>query len=538
MTRALQGSERLSASFLILILIMALAVYLRLYNLLPVERGLQFLQDYDEAVWDSTAQLMLQGYLPYRDFFATLPPVGIYLLAGVLRLVNVPWGNGAGFMATRYASVIYGLATIATVYLVGRKLAGWSAGLTAAALLALDGMVIGMDRRVMLEPPLNLFSVLAVLTYCFVFERAHDDTGGQRAAILAGSSSALAVLAKTPGLVVVLTLLTVSLLRRRFREAAIIAVSFGLSWVMLSAYFLLRCPHDFLKQVYFFQLLRPADGITRWTTRLYDIWRYTPAWLTVRMGLAGALFLGLLVLKRREARPWLVILIWMGYTLALIVLNKSYWPQYYVQLAVPLSLLGGGLLDVRVWPVWSFRGAAGRVRQLTLGSLAFLAILFVGLVGGEVTNQCTDTVRMLEETSPAYTEIADYLSRRNSSTGARILVFEPNYTFLASRPPAGVGPDRFLVDSYGEMLYVNLEIQGRSLLALMKAVLTNQENELQSTFWRPPAQEQVLAAFGQAEYVIIDGRARYQLQPQTLAAIQARSTEVYVAGPASLRQRH
>jgi len=107
-TRALQGSERLSASFLILILIMALAVYLRLYNLLPVERGLQFLQDYDEAVWDSTAQLMLQGYLPYRDFFATLPPVGIYLLAGVLRLVNVPWGNGVGFMATRYASVIYG----------------------------------------------------------------------------------------------------------------------------------------------------------------------------------------------------------------------------------------------------------------------------------------------------------------------------------------------------------------------------------------------------------------------------------------------
>ena len=49
MTRALQGSERLSASFLILILIMALALCFRLYNLLPVERGLQFLQDYDVA---------------------------------------------------------------------------------------------------------------------------------------------------------------------------------------------------------------------------------------------------------------------------------------------------------------------------------------------------------------------------------------------------------------------------------------------------------------------------------------------------------
>ena len=99
--------------FLSLLLIAALAVYLRLHNLLPLERGVQFLQDYDEAVYDTTAQLMLQGHLPYRDFYATVPPVGIYLKAGVLRLVNVLWGDGAGFMATRYASVLYGLATVA-----------------------------------------------------------------------------------------------------------------------------------------------------------------------------------------------------------------------------------------------------------------------------------------------------------------------------------------------------------------------------------------------------------------------------------------
>jgi len=515
---------------------MALAAYLRLHNLFPIERGLQFRQDYDEAVWDSTAQLMLQGYLPYRDFFATLPPVGIYLLAGVLRLVNVPWGNGVGFMATRYASVFYGLSTVAAVYLLGRKLSGGAAGLTAAGLLALDGMVIGMDRRVMLEPPLNLFSVLSMLAYCFVFERAGDDTDGQGAAILAGFSSALAALAKTPGLVVVLALLTVSLLRRRFREAAIIALSFGLSWVVLSAYFLLQCPGDFLKQVYFFQLLRPADGITRWSVRLYDIWHYASAWLTVRTGLVGALFLGLLVIRRREARPWLVVLVWVGYTMTLIVFNSSYWPQYYVQLAVALSLLGGGLLDVRVWPAWSFGGAAGRFRSLTLGRLALLTILLIGLGGGAVVKQCTDTVRMLGETSPAYTEIAEYLTR-NSSAGTKVLVFEPNYTFLASRVPAGAQPGRFLIDSYGEMLYVNLGIQGRSLLALAKAVFTNQKGELQRTFWGAQAQEQVLAAFDQAQYVIVDGRARYQLQPQTLAAIQARSTEVFVAGPASLREQ-
>ena len=95
-----------------LLAILALAAFLRLYNLIPVERGLRALQDYDEAVWDGSAQLLLQGYLPYRDFFATLPPMGIYMLAAVLRLVYVPWGSGLGLMATRYASVTYVLISV------------------------------------------------------------------------------------------------------------------------------------------------------------------------------------------------------------------------------------------------------------------------------------------------------------------------------------------------------------------------------------------------------------------------------------------
>jgi len=521
--------------FALLLTVLA-AAYLRLHNLIPPDRGLQYLQDYDEAVWDTTAQLMLQGFMPYRDFFATLPPVAIYLLAGVLRLANVAWGSSSGFMATRYASVMYGLATIVVVYLLGRKLAGRAAGVVAAGLLALDGMVVGMDRRVMLEPPLNLFSALAVLAYLSVFERADGDERGQRMAALAGFLSAVAVLAKTPAFVVILSLVTVSLLRQRVHEAVIIAVSFALSWVGLSAQFLLWCPGSFLKQVYFFQLLRPADGIIRRIVRLYDIWHYSSAWLTVRLGLVGALFLLLLAVWRREARRWVVVLAWAGYTMLLIIVNGSYWPQYYVQLAVPLSLLGGGLLDARGWTAWRCRGAAGRGQRVTLGALVLLVILVVGSATGRIAHQYTDTARMLEQVSPGYTEIASYL-RQNSGPEDAILVFEPNYTFMASRAPAGAGPGNFLVDSYGEMLYTNLGIQEESLLALVGDVLSGREDDLQHTFWRAPAQEQVLAAFDRAQYVIVDGRARYQLEPRTLDTIKAHSTEVLAVGHASVRRR-
>ncbi|HUT15874.1 MAG TPA: glycosyltransferase family 39 protein [Anaerolineae bacterium] len=522
--------------FLSLLLIAALAAYLRLHNLLPLERGVQFLQDYDEAVYDTTAQLMLQGHLPYRDFFATVPPVGIYLKAGVLRLVNVPWGSGAGFVATRYASVVYGLVTVVAVYLVARRLAGRPAGLVAAGLLAVDGLVIGMDRRATLETPVNLFSILAVLAYLLAFERTHDDAKGQRLVVLAGFLSALAALAKSSGPVVVVTLLTVSLMRRRLREAAIIAVSFGLSWMALCAHFLLQCPGDFVRQVYFLQLLRPVDGIVSRAVRLSGIWNYAQAWLTVRTGLVGALLLGLLVIRRRDARPWLVVLVWMGYTLALITGHWAYWAQYYVQLAVPLSLLGGGLLDARIRPDWRCSRAASSSRRVTLGALALLVMLVAGWATGAIAHQCADMTRMLAQVSPVYTEIAAYL-RQNAGPDDPILVFEPNYTFLASRPPAGEEPGRFFVDSYGGMLYTNLGIQERPLLVLVGDMLAGTRGDLQRTFWRAPAQEQVLAAFDRAEYVIVDGRARYQLAPQTLATIKARSTEVWAAGFASVRRR-
>jgi 4-amino-4-deoxy-L-arabinose transferase-like glycosyltransferase len=519
-----------------LALILVLAACLRLYGLLPVQRGLRAAQDYDEGVWDSTAQLMLQGHLPYRDFFATLPPVGIYLLAAVLRLVYVPWGSSLGLMATRYASVVYGLATGVLVYLLGRRLAGRAAGLLAAGLLAVDGMVIGMDRMAMLEPPLNLFSVLALWAYLGAFDRASDEARGQRLAALAGVLAAVASLAKTPGMVVILALVSVSLLRRRWREALILAASFAASWLALSAYFLAQCPGEFVKQVYLFQFLRPADGVVRRLSRLYDVWHYGQAWLSVRLGTAGALLVGWLALRRREAQPWLVVLAWAGYTGLFMMANSSYYPQYYVQLAVPLCLLGGGLLDARLWPGGRQRWGIPKTRCLTLGGVALTLVLLAGLVSGQLLQQPAQIATLLSQTDSIYVDVADQI-RRNSAADARVLVFEPNYAFLASRPPAGAQVGHFLVDSYGEMLYVNLGIPERSLPELAYSVLMAKKGQLQATFWGAPAQQQALAAFEQAAFVVVDGRARYQLQPQTLAAIQARSEEVFSSGIASLRQR-
>ncbi|MBC7261306.1 MAG: hypothetical protein H5T63_04755 [Chloroflexi bacterium] len=144
---------------------------------------------------------------------------------------------------------------------------------------------------------------------------------------------------------------------------------------------------------------------------------------------------------------------------------------------------------------------------------------------------------MLNMTDSTYIEVAKFLSQY-SQQQSTVLAFEPNYTFLASRPPAGAKPGRLLIDSYGEMLYINLGIEEKSIPVLLKSLINGKKETLQEVFWRSPAQQQVLAAFERAEYVIIDGRARYQLEPQTLRTITAQSTEFFANRVASLRKRH
>jgi len=359
-----------------------------------------------------------------------------------------------------------------------------------------------------------------------------EDRKGQRRVAVAGILAALASLAKTPGLVVVLTLVTASLLRRRWREAATVTASFALAWLTLSAYFLVHCPDGFLKQVYFFQLLRPADGTTNRLARLYEMWHYARSWSTVRLGFLGALCTGVLVVWREEAKPWMVVLSWAGWSLLLIIANGSYYPQYYVQLAVPLCLLAGGLLDERLK---SIRGRAAPSSQ-SLGLLGLVAILAFGVLTGKATLQYREIARLVQYSDSTYAEVAGYL-REHSPPDATVLAFEPNYALLASRPIAGPSTEQFLVDSYGGMLYTNLGIQDQSLWDLGKRVLTGQKEELQTAFWRQPAQQQVLAAFERADFVVVDGRARYQVEPETLHTILERSSERFSFGVASLLVR-
>ncbi len=525
-----------------LVLILLLALGCRLYRLVPLETGLLYAQDADEGVYATTAQLALQGYLPYRDFFTPLPPVAIYLFAIVLRVFYHPWGNATGLMALRYASVAAGLITVLLTYLTGKMIGGRWSGLLAAAILAFDGIVMAQDRRAMLEAPVNMLSLLAILCYLQAMRRdeAHHEAleGGLHLwALGSGFFCALALLTKGTAIVPPLVIAAAILLRRRWRPGLSFVIALAGTYVLGALAFLRACPDQYIKQMYLFHLLRPWDGTTHPLARLLEIWNYPWSWTTVRFALGGALLTVLMGRKLRHRTLFWLVLAWAAVMLLLLLGSRTYWATYFSQLAVPLSVLGGLLwsdeLDHTAPSlVDRLRLAPRRYQLLQLGAVA--ALLVAGR--SHLVLQYTSTRAALEQTKPAYVEISSHI-KQHVPPGVPILAFETNYTFLSSHPPAGAQQGSFFIDSYGEMLYRNLGIPERSIGSLLATWPRQERLGSREVFQRQPAQSHVLTVFSRARYTVLDGRALKQLTGDTSAYVRNHSNVLASAYDAELRAR-
>jgi hypothetical protein len=293
-----------------------------------------------------------------------------------------------------------------------------------------------------------------------------------------------------------------------------------------------------MKQMYFFHLLRPWDGTAHPLARLMEIWGYTWSWTTVRIALASFVVTLLAGKKVRRRSLWLLVLAWAMLVWLLLLASRTYWATYFSQLAVPLAILGGSLLngelDYRVTgPLDRLLPLAHRVWPW-LQTATLVILLTIGFP--HLVLQFRSTRAALEQIKPAYVEISAYI-REHLPADAPLLVFETNYTFLSSHPPAGAREGSFFIDSYGEMLYRNLGIPDKSMPDLLKSWVHLERVRAQQVFHQRPAQSEVLAIFSRAPYVILDGRALKQLAPETSAYIRSCTQILQSAYGTELRVR-
>ncbi|MEO6458575.1 MAG: hypothetical protein ABIO92_09960, partial [Chloroflexia bacterium] len=498
---------------LTLLLLVALGGYARMVELWPQSYGISQRPYDDEGVYAGTSQLFLQGILPYRDYFFAHPPVAAIAYAPAMAYHFTEWGSPTSFMMGRYLSVGYSLVTLGLLFFVGMRLVGLGGGTVAGLLCALDGRVVEINRKIMLEGPMVLLSCAAVLLYLWARPYLARDLSERipkrplLALTAAGVFAALSALTKIAGVACLVAML-VDMLWLWFEGRARITNSGALwalritndekgdgdnasvssLWSQLASLlggalaagmivlvpFAWAAPSQFAREVFFFQLLRPSDGLSDIAARIADLSSNLANPLTLVFAALGFLALSSWSWRFGSVGPWRVVVLWTFFSLLLFTYSRSFYGHYYIQLAAPLCLLGAGVtLLPRMLADAMGDGVRGKQRVrlvgIALASVAALVLLpLVRVQWQGVAEEHGNHDRVFEI-------VGRYVSDA-VAPGTPVLTTDEQFNFLAARPPSR-NSTGYLIDSYGHMISLGLGLGTRDWGDLWGAALRGEHSK-------------------------------------------------------------
>lgn len=475
----------------VLTVLLLFAGFGRMVLLLPQEVGLSERPYDDEGVYAGASQLFLQGIMPYRDYFFAHPPLAAFSYAPAMAYHFNEWGSPTSFMMARYLSVGYSLVTLALLFLIGMRLAGLAGGTVAGLLWTLDGRVVEINRKVMLDGPMVLLSCAALLLYLWArpYLSGEVDAPHRKTAIwllaLSGVCGALSTLTKIAGVACLLAVLadmawlwaTYRFSSRKGADtrrvgAGLLCTLSGALTASLAVLvpFLVLVPSQFLRDVFFFQLLRPNDGIEQIPARIADLTATLRNPATILSAALGFLVLSLWVWVRRSAGAWWVVAIWMFFSVLLFTYSRSFYQHYYIQLAAPLCLLGAA---VSLLPDLARRNlpetASSRHRMIQATASVLLALVSLPLLAVQwnwIVTRHPDDI---------FAVVARYINNA-VPPGTPVLSTDEQFNILAARPPSH-NATGYLVDSYGHMISLGLGLNTRDLGDLWSTALSGRRDE-------------------------------------------------------------
>ncbi len=543
----------------VLLVLLLVGGYARMNQLLPQSVGISQKPYDDEGVYAGASQLFLQGILPYRDYFFAHPPIAAISYAPALLYHFNEWGSPTSFITARYLSVAYSLITLVFLFFTGKRLAGLWGGAIVGLLWALDGRVVDINRKVMLDGPMVLLSCAALFLYLRVrssklkTQSSKPEQSEIRNYAFVGAVAALSALTKIAGmaclLAIVADIVWVGLEHRKRINGEESALPmrhrlFGLlggaaiTGILVLGPFLLLSPSQFVRQVFFFQLLRPGDGLTDVIARIADLSATLANSLTILSAALGFVALSIWIWRSNTAAPdpadpqstirmnakqnpqsaidrWRVVALWTFFSLLLFTYSRSFYGHYYIQLAAPLCLLGAGISLIP----GLLRGALRNTRFTTLrvaryAPLALLVIITLPLAATEWSG----VTSLLENRK--FELVGRYINDA-VQPGTAVLTTDEQFNFLAARPPSR-NATGYLVDSYGHLIYLGLGLNNRDWGDLWSDVFGGKRsNDVYSALWKPAAQADLLDRASNSPLIVIHDTGEARFTAATLAAIRA-----------------
>jgi hypothetical protein len=280
-----------------------------------------------------------------------------------------------------------------------------------------------------------------------------------------------------------------------------------------------------VRQVFFFQMLRPSDGLVDVPARIANLSATYANALTplfAALGFAAASFL----FWRRSSDsdgqgdatsgPWRVVALWTFFSLLLFTYSRSFYAHYYIQLAAPLCLLGSGVSFI---PRLLRGPAGGSVRRGALAGGVGVALLMVVALPVVVV-QWNGVTRRIED------RIFEIVGRYISDAvppGTPVLTTDEQFNFLAARPPSR-SQTGYLVDSYGHLIYLGMGLDSRALGDLLGAVAGGRHggNNPDPIIQSAPSQTDLLQRALSTPLVVIHDKGRRRFTAATMAQIEGR----------------
>lgn len=488
--------------------------------------------NHDEGVYASAAQLLLHGVLPYRDYSFAHPPAAAFIFSPAMLLDSSAWGDAGSFLAARQLSVAYSLVSVALVFAIGHRLAGWWGATAAALVWSLDGRVVGLSDQVMLDVPMAMFSFGAILAYLTVHPALVPRVTRRQQMIglaVAGGLAALSVLTKVVGVTVLFAIVADLVWRHLSTRTepqpssapllASLLLGAGVVSAVVLAPFMIAAPGELLPQAVFFQLLRPYTEVGPMDRigRLAEHPDQVPILVMAGLGLALATISVAVRLASalrhrgpdcpRLSGPWLagwrVVVLWVAFNALTYLSTRTFQPQYQLHLLAGMALLVAGVGLLPQWIKSALPGSA-LVRRWELPALTLVIIAVAAL-------QVPPWNRSTGDHVPEHVAMSLYL-RGAVPSGAKVLTLDARVMFLAGRKPSSSATG-YLVDPYGHLVLLGLELADRSTAELLEAVVRGEEHDWSNVVRSRIAQADVLARLRDADLVIVHQNERWRLGP-------------------------
>jgi hypothetical protein len=461
--------------------------------------------DYDDGVNFSAAALLVQGVLPYRDFFYAHPPGGLLWLAPA-ALVGRAAGMDTGFALAGFMGAAAGAVNVVLLGRLGWRLWGPVAGLAAAGLYAVYPEALVAERTTFMEPVLNL-ACLGMASVLLVGQPGGGRPGpglSRRRVVVAGVLAGLAVTVKLWAVAwVVGALVGVAALRKAAAAARFLAAAAAAA-LAVTLPLALASVGGFLRGVVLFQVRRPPDGVLPRGFRFYELLGFPGGqWDVVagRHALTAVLaLLGLVVAVAwarqpgRDAERLLAVAYVL--TVAVFLASRAYWAHYNAHLALVECALAG----LAAGTAWGWVVGRARAPARVVATVAGVSVLAVVVAAGILSLR--RGVGDARTVTPELVALGHEV--RALPAGECLFSFEPTWGLAGGRAPSVAGGGVPVVpDPYGQMVW-SAVAGGRRFAAVETALADD------------AAQDEVVRLLGACRWAVLGWRGEWQLSPASL----------------------